>query len=276
MAIRTVLVHVDASEGNAARLQHAIALASVHNARLIGLYVLPHLRVPSHSGAFVPTELVQVFRDNIHHQHVSLRSEFETVTREADIDAQWRSDEGYAAETVKLHARYADIVIVGQQDDFTPWVDETVTDSVALSCGRPTIVIPTVPTTSHIGSRIAVAWDGSREAVRAVYDAMPLLEQAEEVRVLAVDATTSGAGHGQEPCADICQQLARHGVTAVGQPIDSESLGVGRMLGLYVKEHCSDLLVMGAYGHSRIRELVLGGTTRYVLKHMSVPVLLSH
>jgi nucleotide-binding universal stress UspA family protein len=127
-----------------------------------------------------------------------------------------------------------------------------------------------------MGNRIVVAWSGSRESVRAVSDAMPFLRRAKEVIVLAINPRHGPDGHGDIPAADISLHLARHGVRADAQDITTDQIEVGDVLLSRAADESADLVVMGAYGHSRFRELILGGATRHLLQHMTVPILMSH
>lgn len=174
-----------------------------------------------------------------------------------------------------LNARHTDLVILGQSK--TPaLLDRHVADHVALGCGRPVLVVPYIGAGSTLGERVFIAWNGRREAVRAIHDALPLLERAKHVTVMAINPRAGAEEHGDVPCADICLHLARHGVEAEAAEVESGDVGVGDMLLSRAADASADLIVMGAYGHSRIRELMLGGVTKHLLEHMTVPVLMSH
>jgi nucleotide-binding universal stress UspA family protein len=121
---------------------------------------------------------------------------------------------------------------------------------------------------------VLVAWNGSREATRAVHDALPLLRRAEQVTVLSIDPDP--AAERRLPGAHVSRHLTRHGVTVQSPTITGADGAVGDLLLSYVADHDIDLIVMGAYGHTRLREVVLGGATRTLLRHMTVPVLMSH
>ncbi|MBE9552893.1 MAG: universal stress protein, partial [Proteobacteria bacterium] len=131
---------------------------------------------------------------------------------------------------------------------------------------------PYIGAQAEIGRNVLVAWNGSREAARAVSDAMPILEAADSIEVFAVEPR----GIGDIPGADIAQHLARHGLKTDAAKTAGLDIEVGDVLLNQVADGGADLIVMGAYGHSRMRELVLGGATRHILGHMTVPVLLSH
>ena len=147
-------------------------------------------------------------------------------------------------------------------------------EEVVLTSGKPILVIPYIGAGKAMGKRVLVAWDASREAARAVADAMPMLEQADEVMVLAVNP--GNGAHGAEPGADIALHLARHGIKAEAQHIEAHDISVADVLLSRVADLSVDLIVMGAYGHSRLREIILGGVTRQVFEQMTVPVLMTH
>ena len=150
-----------------------------------------------------------------------------------------------------------------------------------MRCGRPVLVVPYIGAVMRgaepvIGRRIMVAWDAGREAARAVSDALPLLQQAERVDLIVVNAVKGAHRHGPEPGADIAQHLARHDVHVQVDHLQVHDLSPADTLLSLLSDRDSDLLVMGAYAHSRMREIVLGGVTRNMLEHMTVPVLMSH
>jgi nucleotide-binding universal stress UspA family protein len=177
---------------------------------------------------------------------------------------------------MKLHARYADLTVVGQGIDLkdAPHDLAFLPEELALGVGRPVLVVPRYGTFETFGERVLIAWNGSREATRAVHDALPLLTRATKVTVLSIDPEPdSGA---RVPSADITLHLARHGVSAEADSTVALDMAVGDMLLSRAADLGANLLVMGAYGHSRVREMVLGGATRHILQHMTVPVLMSH
>lgn len=169
-------------------------------------------------------------------------------------------------ETLSLHARYTDFALLGQRSPAENGVE--MPDRFLLSVGRPVLVVPHSGTYPKIGERIMLAWDASRLAFRAVSDAMPFLERAKKVHVMAIDRHGGREGHGYIPGADIFLHLARHGIAAEALHAFSGDIDPA--------DEAAYLLVMGAYGHARWREIVLGGFTRHMLAHMTVPVLVSH
>ena len=151
-----------------------------------------------------------------------------------------------------------------------------IADRLAVESGRPVLIVPNEGLHKDFGKKVLVAWNARREAARAVFDALPLLQQADEVKVVWVNPQDEGGAAADVPAGDICAALARHGVKCEATEVARPQAGVGRTLLMRAAEYGSDLLVMGCYGHSRLREFVLGGASRHVLDHMTIPVLMSH
>jgi nucleotide-binding universal stress UspA family protein len=150
-----------------------------------------------------------------------------------------------------------------------------VGDRLAVAAGRPVLIVPNAGVYCGIGSRVVVAWNGRREATRAAFDALPLLQQAKDVKVLWIDPRSEDEDAGAFAATDLCTALARHGIACEAVAAASDG-NVGATLLSCATEHRADLLVMGCYGHSRLTELVFGGATRHILRHMTIPVLMSH
>jgi nucleotide-binding universal stress UspA family protein len=236
---------------------------------------------PREHGYFDPAMLEPFFaeaQERARDAADKVREQFEHITKLRGVSHEWRLIPAGTAADPGLHARYADLTILGQLDP-DPGHPESVgprPELVALASGRPILVIPYAGHFDKVGRRVVVGWNSTREAARAVNDAMPLLAAAEIVTVLTIDAREAPRGHGQVPGADISLHLARHGVKAQVEQTVSADLSVGDVLLSRAADLGADLLVMGAYGHSRLRELLLGGATRTLLGNMTIPVLMSH
>jgi nucleotide-binding universal stress UspA family protein len=282
MAIKDILVHVDDRPSSAVRLEMAAQLAATHDAHLIGLYVVVEPHISRTARAFFPDEAIALQRSALTAAGERARDRFEDLIAHAGVRGEWRqaaSQPARLAKVVAVHARYADLAVVGQADpeEDEPEVTRIMPDELILVAGRPVLVVPYVGTYSVVGERVLVAWDASRLATRAVNDALPCLEKAKKVVVLAVNPRGDGEqGHGEIPSADICLHLARHGINAEAQHTRADDVDVGNMLLSRAADEGIDLMVCGAYGHRRLRELVLGGVTRHLLNHMTMPVLMSH
>lgn len=276
MPVKSILVHVDTRPTMKGRLAVVTALARRHEAHVIGLAVKPPLQIPAGTPTVLPREIIEAYDARADEAMDEARRGFEAALRSAGLDgrSEWRQATGDAADTLALHGRYCDLVVLGQADP-DPLAGESVLelpDNVVMAAGRPILVVPYIKADGATGRHVVVAWNASREATRAVHDALPLLQAAEKVTVMAADPKSLG----DEPGADIAHQLARHGVKVEASHAVSAGLDVADVLLNRVADLGADMLVMGAYGHSRLRETVLGGATRDVLRHMTVPTLMSH
>ena len=266
MAYKDLLVVLDAGSGGRARIEIAAGLAERYDAHLIGLTVALTAQPGLWTAATDPS------------QGESLHAAFEDAVRRRSLSAEWRAVNGHPTDAAAMHGRYADLIILGQidtGDDQSP-LRQPRPEEVALRVGRPTLIVPDIGAREPIGQRVLVAWDASREATRAVNDALPLLAAASSVTVLTVDPERNANSHGEVPGADIALHLARHGVAAAVETTVSAGIDIGDVLLSRASDLVADLMVMGAYGHSRVRELILGGATRTVLASMTVPVLMAH
>jgi len=205
---------------------------------------------------------------------MKLKTAFEAALAREGIMGEWRQVEGTTPEILALHGRYADLLVLGQDD---PESDSAgLLEAVVFDSGRPVLAIPFVGSFKTIGKRVLVGWNASREATRALHDALPLIAKAETTTVFLANPKRGLDGHGEEPGADIARHLARHGMKAEVAKAIADDVPDSALLLNHASDMGADLLVMGAYGHSRLREFILGGMTRSVLREMTVPVLLSH
>jgi len=284
MGFKDILVTLDTARPARGRVELAAALAERFGAHLIGLNVTLPVEAPRPRGYFdyfdrsLLEPVYREYQQKIEADSEAARRLFEEIANRRGLSAEWRGAVGYPSETTALHGRYVDLIVIGQPDpdDTQAALLWPLPEEVALAVGRPILVVPYAGTWEAIGRRMLVGWDASREATRAINDAMPLMVGAEAVTVLAVDPSDGPAGHGEVPGADIALHLARHGVKATIETTVSAGIGAGNALLSRASDLEADLLVMGAYGHSRVRELLLGGATRTVLESMTLPILMAH
>ena len=281
MALKDILVHLDASKPAEARLRLAADLARRHGAHLAVLHVvdieLPMIASVDAGGG---AAIAQVMED-MRAQALADGARLETLARERmrldGLSGEWRQVEGVTAELVALHARYADLAVIGQADaDGDAPHAGAVVEQVLFSSGRPALIVPYAGNFQTLGRRVLIGWNASREAARAVHDSLPILTAADAVTVLSVNPRRGLGAHGDRPGADIALHLARHGVKVRVEQSIAPDIGDADVLLNHASEMGADLIVIGAYGHSRIREMVLGGVTRTLLRQMTVPVLMSH
>jgi nucleotide-binding universal stress UspA family protein len=279
MAFKNLLVHVDDTRACAARVRAAIDLAIAHEAHLSGVYVIPDPSPATFAGGYLPPEMLETFRQAARERADAALARFTEAAQRNRISFETRTDRVIypaMADALATHARHADVVILGQEDPDDAETPRSLPEDVTLASGRPTLVIPYIGPAATLGRRVTVAWDASREAARAVNDALPILTRAEAVGVVSVNPGETPFGHGEQPGAEIALHLARHGIKVEVQRIESREVDVANTILSHIADQSSDLLVMGAYGHSRLRELVLGGVTRTILHDMTVPVFMAH
>jgi len=278
MSIKDIVVHVDGARNHEARTAVAIDLAKRFDAHLTGIYVKSPIYLPAYVAAQVGPDIIEMQAKVSNEAAQEAAKAFDEVTSKAGVSAEMRIGEGPVDEVVSLHARYADLCVVGQTDPDgdAPADDVDVPGHVTLFSGRPTLIVPYAGRFNDVGKRILVAWNGSREAARAVNDAMPLLQAASQVTVLAVNPGETRDPLGDLPGADISLHFARHGVTVEAAQIVADDIQVGDMLLSRISDGGFDLVIMGAYGRSRLRELVMGGASRHMLHHMTVPIFMAH
>lgn len=270
MTYRTILLHMPEDPGVEQRLGVARSLSERFGALLIGMHVSPPPIIPVGYGegaAYVGPEIIEAQREAAKVVADRVEAMFRRATADGG-EAVWRQGDGDAGELMAVTARTCDLTISGRQA--TSGIDalaSQVIEQLVQQAGGPVLMLP--PGLAEApGKRVLVGWNGRREAARSMKDAMPFLMTAEESVVVSI-----GEDYGEDLEAAVAM-LARHGVTARAERI-ADTDDAGRALLATASEQRCDLLVMGAYGHSRLRELVLGGATRHVLQHAELAVLFS-
>jgi nucleotide-binding universal stress UspA family protein len=282
MALRDILVHLEPSERGAARMRLAVAMAARHGAHLAGVFVIdipPPSMTMGYEMAYamdLPGGWADQIRSQAQEAGQAVRAGFEAEAKRQGVSAEWRMVEGIGAELLALHARYADLAIIGQPDTASRALSaQEISASSLITSGRPVLTVPFAGTFTSVEGHALVAWNASREAARAVNDALPLLERCSKVTVLAINPRLGIGGHGDVPAADIALHLARHGIRAEAAHMVARDIAEGEALLSYAADAGAELIVMGAWGHSRAREWAFGGVTRTLLRSMTVPVLMS-
>ena len=278
MSYRSIVVHVNNSSRAEERIRVAARIALAEQAHLIGVaptgfsLLRPGMDA-SELGIYVEQTLIR-----LRGRADEAAARFDAMSDRLGLRAfEHRivdDEDGYA---ISLHARYADLVVVGQANGNDPTIDTSMNfpEHVLLNAGRPTLIVPFAGTFEVVGGEVLVAWNASREGARAVTDALPFLQRAQNVRVIVINPAQTLDGHGAEPGADVALYLARHGVK-VEVHQERSVVDVANALLSRAADFGSDLIVMGGYGHSKFRETLLGGVTRTILEQMTVPVLMSH
>ena len=275
MPIKDILVHLDNRTHCEVWLETAVNLAVAHHAHLIGLYAHAPLEIPTFISPEMGVDFSQDRAVMIHEAQESVKALFHERVSDAGIkDSEWRVCHGDIIDGLQRKGRVCDMVVVGQLNRAAG--DSTavgVPDRVILSLGRPVLVVPHAGHYPTVGTRIMIAWDGGRQAARAVNDALPFLATAKTVNIMIVNPRlkeNAGPTDGEE----LRLHLERHGIKATVSTDVASGISIGDTLLSRAADKSIDLMVMGAYGHARWHELVLGGVTRHMLGHMTMPVLM--
>ena len=273
--IKTIAVHLPAAALSARLLEAAIPLAHQHGATLVGVHVVPAVVVYADATVSMSTEFIIAQQEAFKQDADAIRRAFHRGLEPTGVPFKWSDTETGDEPTmraVSTACNTADLVVASQYHDTIPAAAGYSPDELVLGTGRPVLIVPILGELRPIGTRVLVAWNGSREAARAAFDSLALLQPGAEVRLLAVDSS-----RGNATLRPMTEALARRGVGAVpsaisrsgGRSVSEEVLRVAR-------EMEADLLVLGCYGHSRLRETVFGGATTRILRDMTLPVLMAH
>ena len=191
------------------------------------------------------------------------------------VEAQY-IDRGTVATLAARFARYADLTLISPQRPGFEVMQTWVLNGALFESGRPVLLMPAGPTAFPEANKVMIAWDASVEASKAVRDAIGLMQKADEVHAVLIDPVPSFEGHGPEPGADLAAYLARHGIAATVHRLPKEGKETGEMLRRTATDLGADLMVIGGFGHSRLRERIFGGTTTSIIKNPLIPVLMAH
>lgn len=281
MDYKTIAVHVNESPHTLARVKLAAKWAAKCGAHLVGTAAtgLPasyYLGSMSSEGALIVPAYIDMLKDRV---QTALAMADAVVAKEAVHSFEKRVIEEEPGVALCLQARYSDLLIISQDDpdDRTVAQSPMIAEYVLMNSINPVLIVPHTGEFPAAGERVLIAWDGSMEAARAVHGAIPALQRAQLVQVAVFDAKIGPSAHGEEPGADIALFLTRHGIRVdVSRHVTNGEIDVGNAILSHASDFGADLLVMGGYGHSRFREVLLGGVTRTVLRSMTIPVLMSH
>jgi len=279
MSYKTVLAYLSGPESSQSVLGAALNLAEAHNAHVIGLHVLPNLAVYAGSGLQAYPEILTRQREEDKRRAEETRQLFEELCSRTVVAYEWRCADAKWSNlesVVSEHIRCADLVVALRGgESFLEAYDDLSTD-IVLSSGRPVVLVSESGWQDEIGSKVLVAWNGSREAARAAFDALPILKMAKQVYVLSINPPKDDRENMLSTSDDIALALARHDVPVEAMTDVAPNIRVADEILSRVSDLGCNLVVMGCYGHSRLRETVFGGVTREIMNSATVPVLMSH
>jgi nucleotide-binding universal stress UspA family protein len=284
MGLKDILVVLDGTPRDQVKLTLAFDLARRTDAHVTGLCVLEHLLpadTPFAFGAYPDMWTIPEFARQVETTAQARANELETAFRDRlrreDARGEWKLQTDPLLLSVLRQAYISDLVIIGQNDPDHPGpaVARMLVEDVLMASGRPVLIVPYAGLYETVGSNVLIGWSQTRECARALHDALPLMTPKARVSVLIAEATPSASD--TVPTADVGEHLARHGlnVSAARTVLTDRVTPADALLGYAADDGC-DLLVVGAYGHSRTREMILGGVTRDLLRSMTLPVLMAH
>lgn len=279
MTYKTILVHFDATPQAGARLKLALSIAQSCGAHLIGLYLPELAQLPGFVGIEIPQSLLDQMNSDKQRRRNGAANSFDQAVNSSGLTShEWRAPAGFPIDTALNEARYADLVIIGQRnpDEPNPMLPEGFEESLVIGAGGPVLMTPYTGKDVKAAENVLVAWNGAREAARAVKDALPLLTRARKVTVMTIGPRPADGESPDASAADVARFLSRHGIHAETVFDANIAIDTGEWLLSRASDLGAQLIVMGAYGHTRLRELILGGVTKTLLNEMTVPVLMSH
>lgn len=276
MALKDIITLVDLKEPRHA-VKVALELAQKADAHVTGLALSFDPVVPGFISAPMPSDFLDVAREQAMAAATTALDSFKESAQRAGARWEARLDKmvsGGTADPFLAQVRMSDLVVIGQDDGkATEPMREVLIEAAMFESGVPVLLVPYVGAQSFKTDHVMIAWDGSRTAIRAVHAALPVLQLAKKVTVVIVDKGQKKTG---EPGADLATYLSRHGLSVTIETIAKPQTSVADTLLNYITDNGVDFVVMGGYGHSRMREFVLGGVTRSMLQSMTVPVLMAH
>ena len=275
--IKDIVVNLPISSSRDVVSSYAISVAEAFSAHIAGIAFSYEPVIPASVMGGIPSDLIEAQRRENETAAKAAMTRFEQAAQRSGLSSETRmlsSSIAGAAELFSQIARRFDLSVIGQSERDKGLPEELIIEGALFGSGRPLIVVPYIQKDGLKLDRVTVCWDGSRAAARAIADAVPLLERAKAIDVLIVASEASKSG--DVPGADMGQHLARHSLKVEVKRVTAPDIDVPSAILSYAADNGTDFLVMGGYGHSRLREFILGGATRGILSAMTVPTLLSH
>ncbi|MDJ0949338.1 MAG: universal stress protein [Alphaproteobacteria bacterium] len=279
MAIKDLAVSYNGSSNAKAALQFAIQMAKKYNATLTGLFVATPVRFEGHVKRWISDDVMESLESAQGEIGKSMEESFREGISAGGFEGpvDWIAGTGQPNELLARFARYFDILLMGQLSEAGQDKRHIRAEDLVTRAGGPMIIVPSGYHVRPFREYAVVAWDGSRVAARALTDAMHILETKKRLDVVTVTASDEDKQKGDGTAGlDIIRHLERHGIDARRVSLVATREGVGQTMLDYCKDNDPDVLVMGAYGHARLREDLFGGVTRHVLQHTEVPLLMGH
>ncbi len=275
--IKDIVVNLSISKEGGPAGDYAVSVASAFEAHLTGIAFVYDPIVPVSGTGYIPAEVIESQQADNEAAAKAAMDRFAAATDRAGLSAEpltLTASLAGAGDQFGRIARRFDLAIVGQAEPETSSVDEIIAETTLFESGRPMIMVPYIQKAPLKLDNVMVCWDGSRQAARAIGDAMPLLAKAGRVEIVII--TNERGKQDEIEGADMGQHLARHGLKIDVHRIAGGNIDVADALLSHAADSSADFMVMGGYGHSRWREFVLGGVTHSIFRSMTIPALMSH
>lgn len=279
MTYKTVLVCLTTSDNANRLMKVATNVARMFNAHLVGLHTLQAISVYPGITVPIPTDITDSFRNEQLEEAEKIKNIFLATTKAEDFVSEWRCFEARsfsAGDRLTEHARCADLIIMAQPDKEHDRPDQTtIQRQVIETSGRPVLIVPTFGTFDKIGTNTLIGWSATKEATRSVHDAIPLMQKGNNANVFWVSKEDSKDSYIAHTAREIATTLDRHQIKVNVSHQADTGMAIGDVILNEVSDTGADLIVTGAYGHSRMYDFMIGATTSHLMKHMTVPVLFS-
>ncbi len=275
--VKDIVVNLTGGAPQEFAADYAISLAKLFDAHIAGIGFIYEPVIPGSVLGGIPTDLIEAQRDENTKAAKAATNRFEAAAGQAGLSAEVRILDASVAGAADLFGRIArrfDLAVVGQARPKEGASEELLIEGALFESGRPVVVVPYVQTRAVTLERVLVCWDGSRPATRAIADALPFLRRAKAIDIVAVSGER-GKG-GELAGTNMARHLARHGLEVALKRVAAGNVDVPSAIASHAAETGADFMVMGGYGHSRLREFILGGVTRTILTSSTIPVLMSH
>jgi nucleotide-binding universal stress UspA family protein len=275
--VKDIIVNLSVTKEGSVVGKYAVSVAAALEAHLTGVAFIYDPVVPISGAGYIPAEVIEIQRDDNETAAEAAIKSFTAATDQAGISAEpliTNASLAGAGDHFARMARRFDLAIVGQAEPEISSMEQIIGETTLFESGRPMIMVPYIQKAPFKTDNVMICWDGSRTATRAVADAIPIIRKSGRVEIVIV--TNERGKEDEIEGADIGQHLARHGLKVDVHRIPGGNIDIADALLSHAADSSADLMVMGGYGHSRLREFVLGGVTRSIFESMTVPVLLSH
>ena len=279
MSIKTILVYVPSGKNAAATLGAVLEIAGAGNAHVIGLHLTPDLPVYGEFPAEVSQEVIDRLQKAGDEAAAAARRAFEEALKDSAVTHEWRgfiASYVMGADVIARQGRAVDLIVCSKPSDEVPDAWSDFAETALMRSGRPVLIVPPGAAAKPIGTHAVIAWNDTREAARAVFDSLALIQDAASVRAITLIDNEEQRAAAEANGAPLVAALARHGIKAAFEVSYTAGGSTGEAILAKLLDNSCDLLIMGGYGHSRFREMLFGGVSRDILRNTWVPTLVSH